>query len=179
MPNPIRILQIIGLLDRGGVEVWLMNVLRNIDRSEFQIDFLVHVDYPCAFDDEARQLGTRILRLRQPKHIPLSYRRQLSALLRDHGPYDIFHSHVHLRSGFNLQTAASCGVPVQIAHSHADSRRWYEHASLGTHANVLAYHRVGRGSKISANSVVTQNVQPHSLAYGVPGRHSALIHNQI
>ena len=56
MPNPIRILQIIGLLDRGGVEVWLMNVLRNIDRSEFQIDFLVHVDYPCAFDDEARQL---------------------------------------------------------------------------------------------------------------------------
>jgi sugar O-acyltransferase (sialic acid O-acetyltransferase NeuD family) len=50
---------------------------------------------------------------------------------------------------------------------------------LGTHASVLAYHRVGRGSKISANSVVTQNVQPHSLVYGVPGRHSALIHNQI
>ena len=74
MAKPIRILQIIGLFERGGVEVWLMEMLRNIDRRAFQIDFLVHVDYPCAFDDEARQLGARILHLTQPKHMPFSYR---------------------------------------------------------------------------------------------------------
>jgi glycosyltransferase involved in cell wall biosynthesis len=141
MPTPIRILQIIGLLNRGGVEVWLMNVLRNIDRSEFQIDFLVHVDYPCAFDDEARQLGARIIRLKQPKHTPFSYRRKLSAILREHGPYDIVHSHVHLHTGFNLQTAASCGVPVRIAHSHDDSRRRYEHASLPRRAYAMLARR--------------------------------------
>ena len=49
---------------------------------------------------------------------------------------------------------------------------------VGTHASVLAYHRVGRGSKISANSVVANDVRPHSLVFGVPGRHSTLIHNQ-
>jgi sugar O-acyltransferase (sialic acid O-acetyltransferase NeuD family) len=46
---------------------------------------------------------------------------------------------------------------------------------LGTHASVLAYRRVGRGSKVSANSVVTHEVRPHSLVYGVPGRQTALI----
>ncbi|HZZ26614.1 MAG TPA: acetyltransferase [Pirellulales bacterium] len=46
---------------------------------------------------------------------------------------------------------------------------------LGTHASVLAYNRVGRGSKVSANSVVTQNVGPSTLVFGVPGRHMPLI----
>jgi sugar O-acyltransferase (sialic acid O-acetyltransferase NeuD family) len=46
---------------------------------------------------------------------------------------------------------------------------------LGTHSSVLAYHRVGRGSKVSANSVVTQDVQPHTLVFGVPGRHASLL----
>jgi sugar O-acyltransferase (sialic acid O-acetyltransferase NeuD family) len=46
---------------------------------------------------------------------------------------------------------------------------------LGTHATVLAPHRVGRGSKVSANSVVTHDVQPNSLVFGVPGQHVKLI----
>ena len=130
MAKPIRTLQIIGLLERGGVEVWLMEMLRNIDRRAFQIDFLVHVDYPCAFDDEARQLGSRILHLKQPKHMPFSYRRKLAALLRENGPYNVVHSHVHFHSGFNLQTAAQCGVPIRIAHSHGDTRRLDQRAGL-------------------------------------------------
>ncbi len=35
---------------------------------------------------------------------------------------------------------------------------------LGTHASVLAYRRVGRGSKVSANSVVTQDVRPRIVS---------------
>jgi sugar O-acyltransferase (sialic acid O-acetyltransferase NeuD family) len=46
---------------------------------------------------------------------------------------------------------------------------------LGTHASVLAYQRVGKGSKVSANSVVTQDVSPHTLVFGVPGRHVPLL----
>jgi sugar O-acyltransferase (sialic acid O-acetyltransferase NeuD family) len=45
-----------------------------------------------------------------------------------------------------------------------------EEVFLGTHASVLAYHRVGKGSKVSANSVVTQDVPPQTLVFGVPGR---------
>jgi sugar O-acyltransferase (sialic acid O-acetyltransferase NeuD family) len=50
-----------------------------------------------------------------------------------------------------------------------------EEVFLGTHSSVLAYHRVGRGSKVSANSTVTQDVLPNNLVFGVPGRHVRLV----
>ncbi|HTQ40746.1 MAG TPA: acetyltransferase [Pirellulales bacterium] len=53
-----------------------------------------------------------------------------------------------------------------------------EEVFLGTHATVQASNRVGRGSKVSANSVVTQNVGPETLVFGVPGRHTPLISNR-
>lgn len=45
-----RILQVVGGMDMGGVETWLMHVLRNIDRGRYQIDFLVQNKTPCAYD---------------------------------------------------------------------------------------------------------------------------------
>ena len=52
--RPIRILHVVGGMNRGGVETWLMHVLRHIDRDRFQMDFLVHTEKPCPYDDEAR-----------------------------------------------------------------------------------------------------------------------------
>jgi sugar O-acyltransferase (sialic acid O-acetyltransferase NeuD family) len=46
---------------------------------------------------------------------------------------------------------------------------------LGTHSTVLASHRVGHGSKVSANSAVTSDVRPNTLVYGVPGQHTRLL----
>ncbi|PSB60813.1 glycosyltransferase, partial [Chroococcidiopsis cubana CCALA 043] len=55
--RPLRILQVVGGMNRGGIETWLINVLRHIDRDRFQIDFLVHTTQPCAYDNEIRALG--------------------------------------------------------------------------------------------------------------------------
>ena len=38
----IRVLQIAGL-NRGGLETFIMNVYRKIDRSKIQFDFLTHI----------------------------------------------------------------------------------------------------------------------------------------
>jgi sugar O-acyltransferase (sialic acid O-acetyltransferase NeuD family) len=46
---------------------------------------------------------------------------------------------------------------------------------LGTHASVLAYRRVGLGSKVSANSVAAHDVQPRTLVFGVPGKHVPIL----
>ena len=45
----IRVLQIVYGMNVGGVETFLMNVYRNIDRSKVQFDFLVHVKEECEF----------------------------------------------------------------------------------------------------------------------------------
>jgi glycosyltransferase involved in cell wall biosynthesis len=115
--HPIRILHVVGGMNRGGVETWLMHVLRHIDRDRFQMDFLVHSEKPCPYDDEARVLGSKIIPCLSPSK-PWLYARNFKRILREYGPYDIVHSHVHHFSGYVLYLAKQAGVPVRIAHSH-------------------------------------------------------------
>ncbi len=118
--RPIRILHVVGGMNRGGVETWLMHVLRHIDRDRFQMDFLVHTEKPCPYDDEARVLGSKIIPCLSPSK-PWLYGRNFKRILREYGPYDIVHSHVHHFSGYVLYLAKQAEVPVRIAHSHNDT----------------------------------------------------------
>ena len=38
----MRVLQVIGVMDRGGAETMVMNLYRAMDRERIQFDFLVH-----------------------------------------------------------------------------------------------------------------------------------------
>ena len=42
MDKPIRVLQVMSSMNRGGAETMIMNIYRNIDRSKVQFDFVVH-----------------------------------------------------------------------------------------------------------------------------------------
>ena len=179
-PNkPVRVLHVLGKLDYGGVEVWLMNVLRNIDREAFHIDFAVHTHSPAAFDSEAHQLGANILALDPPRRSPISYTRQLARLIRCNGPYDIVHSHVHFFSGYVLKQSARNGIPIRIAHSHNDTRaldgkagwpRWLYRALTGRWINRFATAGLACSSW-AAMSLFGQNWQNDSrwrvLRYGI------------
>jgi hypothetical protein len=57
----MRILHVIGALNRGGAETWLVQILRGIDRTNYQMDFLVHTDQPGVYDEEVKSLGARII----------------------------------------------------------------------------------------------------------------------
>ena len=116
----IRILHVVGGMNRGGIETWLMHVLRNIDRDRFQMDFLVHTTEPGAYDDEIRALGSRIIPCPHTSK-PWIYGADLKKILRQYGPYDIVHSHVHHFTGLVLRTARQAGVLICIAHSHNDT----------------------------------------------------------
>lgn len=115
----IRVLHIVGGMNRGGVETWLMHVLRHIDRGRFQLDFMVHTVKPCAYDSEIRALGGRVLPCLHHTR-PFSYAKNFRRILAAYGPYDIVHSHVHHYSGYTLCLAQRAGVPIRIAHSHID-----------------------------------------------------------
>ncbi|NLE99740.1 MAG: glycosyltransferase family 1 protein, partial [Anaerolineales bacterium] len=111
------ILHIVGGMNRGGVETWLMHVLRHIDRERYQMDFLVHTLEPCAYDDEIRALGSRIIACLRPSQ-PLRYARNLRRVLRQNGPYDVVHSHVHHFNGVIMVVTRHAGVPMRISHHH-------------------------------------------------------------
>src|ERR1700681_2131925 len=133
----MRILHVLGKLDRGGVETSLVQVLRNIERQKYQMDFLVHTTYPGAYDEEVRALGSRIIPCLSPSK-PLHYAFNLRRILNQYGPYDVVHSHVHHFSGYVLMLAAMSGVKVRIAHSHSDARS----AKISKSVERKAYLRI-------------------------------------
>lgn len=113
----IRILHALSNTGRGGLETWLMNVLRNIDHSEFQMDFMVTTTEPNVYENEIRSLGGRVFQCLTPRK-PRIFAQQFRRVLREHGPFEVVHSHLWTYSGYILRLAHDEGIPVRIAHSH-------------------------------------------------------------
>ena len=118
MPQPIRILHVVTWMSAGGLETFIMNLYRHIDRDLVQFDFLVMREQRAFYDDEIEQLGGIIYRVP-----PIGVRslqsnwRALKTFFQEH-PYRIVHSHIDTLSTLPLRAAKSAGVPVRIAHSH-------------------------------------------------------------
>ena len=116
--TPIRVLQVVTHMERGGLESMLMNYYKHVDRERVQFDFLVHRQERAAFDDEIESLGGRIYRL--PRLVPWSksYLSALNRFFEEHPEYKVVHVHQDCLSSVILKVAAQHNVPVRIAHSH-------------------------------------------------------------
>jgi glycosyltransferase involved in cell wall biosynthesis len=125
----MRILQVVGSLNRGGAETWLTQLLKHIDRTQFPIDFVVHTVQPGAYDKEVTALGSRIFPCLEPSN-PFRYAINFHRILKSYGAYDCVHIHVHHFSGLVLMLAALHGIPVRIVHSHSDTRNIDHQASF-------------------------------------------------
>jgi len=117
----MRVLLVVGAMNRGGIETWLMDIARALDPAEVELTFLEHVEEECHFDAEIRALGHRVVVCRSPRS-PLLYSVRLRHLLQDEGPFDAVHSFVSTFSALPLSIAALAGVPVRVAHSQTDRR---------------------------------------------------------
>ncbi|WP_192813937.1 glycosyltransferase [Halomonas smyrnensis] len=93
----------------------IMNIYREIDRTQYQFDFAYFTSDHCDFDEEIQSLGGRIIRLRGDNPIQRFW--SLFRALRA-GEWSIVQSHMLFSIGLNLLAAKLAGVPVRIAHSH-------------------------------------------------------------
>ncbi len=109
----IRVLHVFYGLIHGGIEVWLMNLLRR-KPNDFQFDFLVTSQ--GEFDDEARSLGATIHYVVKKRKI-FRYLADFRQVLETNH-YDVVHVHSDEFTGHMMKIAAQCGVPVRITHSH-------------------------------------------------------------
>ena len=62
MQETIRVLHVIGIMNRGGAETMIMNLYRQIDRHKIQFDFVENSLDMAAFDEEILSLGGKIYR---------------------------------------------------------------------------------------------------------------------
>jgi glycosyltransferase involved in cell wall biosynthesis len=117
----VRVLHVIGQMNRAGVETWLVQVLRNLDPTRVQLEFLALRPGRGDYDGEIERLGSAVIPCGAAPTSPFRFARRFAAVLRERGPYQVVHSHVHHFSGFVLALARRAEVPVRIAHVHMDS----------------------------------------------------------
>lgn len=124
MGEPIRVLQVVTHMNRGGLETMLMNYYRNIDRTKVQFDFLTHrpENEKKDYDDEIRSLGGKIYHMPVLNPFSRNYMKCLDEFFKEHKEYKIVHSHLDCLSAYPLKMAKKNGVPVRIAHSHNTSQ---------------------------------------------------------
>lgn len=137
MAEPIRVLMLFTILNRGGAETMVMNYYRHIDRSRLQFDFVVHREERGAYEDEIEQLGGRIYRM-----MPLrpwtfgQYKRQVRQFFDEHPEYRIIHGQCSESGFFFYKEASKRGIPHIIAHAHSSHvpfdmklivRTWFKH----------------------------------------------------
>jgi glycosyltransferase involved in cell wall biosynthesis len=116
--EPIRVLHCIRGMNVGGAETFIMNVYRNINREEFQFDFLASKD--GYFDNEIQKLGGKIYKIPYLTDVgQFKYVKELKNFFNNHKEYKIIHSHIDQVSGIILETAKKCNMPVRISHSHS------------------------------------------------------------
>lgn len=122
MSEPIRVLQVVTYMGRGGLETMLMNYYRNIDRDKVQFDFLTHRDERWDYDDEIESLGGKIYHLPKLNPFSKSYLNALDKFFKEHKEYQIVHCHQDCLSGVVLKVARKNGVKFTIAHAHSASQ---------------------------------------------------------
>ena len=114
----MRILQI-GMTDNlGGIESYLINYYRNINKEKVQFDFINIYNQNLCFQDEIEKLGGKVYKVSSYYKHPLKYVNEVKKLIKKNN-YEIIHCNMNSAVMlYPLIAAKFAGAKVIIAHSH-------------------------------------------------------------
>lgn len=119
--KPIRILHVLpGLTYCGGIEAYLLNYYRHIDRSKIQFDFITHSRVEHEIKSEIESLGGRVFdweTFRISRFFAI--KKQISTFFEEHkNEYSILHCHMANAAFLYFPLAKKAGIKHRILHSH-------------------------------------------------------------
>ena len=89
----IRVL-VFGMTENpGGVESFIMNYYRNIDRTQVQFDFLCNSYDDVAYEDELKAMGGKTIHFTSRRKNPAKFKQELTAFLAalDNRRFNVLH----------------------------------------------------------------------------------------
>ena len=105
-----RVLHLITSFNRGGIETWLISMLREIPRGKYQMDVCCKGTDIGPLASLAEQAGANVISCPLgPAHV--GFGAKLQRILKE-GKYDILHNHLEAYSGFPVWVAHQVKVPV-------------------------------------------------------------------
>lgn len=123
----IKILEVIGSMDMGGAETLLMNILRNIDTSKFELYFLCYGNKIFDYEKELKKIGGTIIKIPTPSFNVFQNINQIKKVIKSNN-IDVVHCHTYYNSMYALIAAKKTKVKKRITHSH--NTKSEEHANI-------------------------------------------------
>lgn len=113
----IKVLQIGMTNNLGGIETFLMNYYKNIDRKKVQFDFINIYD-KLYFEDEIKKMKGKVYKVRSYYKNPFRYIKELIGIIKQNN-YEIIHCNMNSAVFlYPLIAAKIAKAKVIIAHSH-------------------------------------------------------------
>lgn len=124
MNKKIKILYFVDRMLRGGIQSLVVEIVKNIDKENFQIDFLLLDDgNTYELEDKLKEMNCNVYKLKNVWiNTPfdyLKYCKEMNKFFRTIGKdYDIVHLHSSSKNFMVLYYAKKYGIKIRIAHSH-------------------------------------------------------------
>ena len=121
MSGSIRVLHVVGSLGTGGIQSYLIELYRHIDRSQVQFDFVVHIKAAKSYVPEVESLGGIVYYIDNDVFECKNWGKYLlfwKRFYKEHPEYKIVHGHLRSTAAVYLWEARKHGC-FTIAHSHA------------------------------------------------------------
>ncbi|MGL4373324.1 MAG: glycosyltransferase, partial [Turicibacter sp.] len=115
--EPKRILHIVGRMNRGGQETFIMNAYRAMDRTQIQFDFIVSTAEICDYEEEILRLGGRIYRVTRKNDNVIKNFCEIYHLIKTNN-YQVIHRHASSSIIMTDLIAAKLTHAKTIVHSH-------------------------------------------------------------
>lgn len=123
MEGKVKVLYFVDRMLRGGIQTFVIENLKHMDKTNLQIDFLLLDDGKVyELEKELRNLGSTVYKLegiwlRKPWDF-VKYCKALDDFFREHHDYKVVHMHSSSKNFMVLRKAKKYGIGVRIAHSH-------------------------------------------------------------
>jgi glycosyltransferase involved in cell wall biosynthesis len=115
----IRVLHIVASMNMGGLETFIMNIYRNINRTDIQFDFLELSENTCYYDQEIHKLGGMIFKVPAKSKNLIKSLTKIKKIVQDNN-YHVIHRHYSSASMVLEIVAAKVGGATQlISHAHS------------------------------------------------------------
>lgn len=144
-----KILHIVGSsMSRAGMETFIMNIYRQIDKSKYQFGFLVHSHKKGDFDDEIYSMGGEIHRVipDSTKAYPTRVLKRFFntyKFLKNNSEYSVIHIHTSAATSIvELLASYLAGCKIRIIHSHnTNTKKSRSHKLLYRLMQIFSTHR--------------------------------------
>lgn len=171
-----RLLCIVGSMNAGGAETFLMKLYRKIDKTEFQMDFAVATVDKGFYDDEILSMGGRIYHIRPKSSGMIRNFLEIKKLVKREKYAYVMRTSQHSLSALELLAARLGGAKTTVFRSSNSN------TTSGRSKALLLHRFFGFLPRWNANIKIAPSTEAAEFMFGkncIKKGRAILIHNAI